>query len=109
LVSKKVGYFEQDHRISSLRKKLKSCDYFNVGALHFNSRKLLIRIKAAKANKKWREHSFSNVESEKILVENFAEQIIEITSSLVSITRFNSYKNFGQVIIEDVLVISRYS
>jgi len=103
-----VGYFEQDHNVYSVKKRLKSCDYFDVSALDFNSRKLLIRIRAARTNTKWREHSFSDVESGKILAENFAEQIIEITSSLVSTTRLEPYKNYGQVTIEDVLAIARY-
>jgi hypothetical protein len=103
-----VGYFEQDHSVSSVKKRLKSCDYFNVSALDFNSKKLLIRIRAARTNTKWREHSFSDVENGKILAENITEQIIEITSSLVSTTRLDPYKNFGQVTIEDVLAIARY-
>lgn len=69
---------------------------------------MLIRIKAARVNTKWREHSFSDVENGKILAETIAEQIIEITSSLVSTTRFDPYKNFGQVTIEDILAIARY-
>ncbi|PKI12760.1 hypothetical protein [Colwellia sp. 12G3] len=104
-----VGYFEQDHSIYSVREKLKTCDYFNVSSLYFNSKKLLIRIKAVRANTKWREHSFSDFENEKILAESIAEQIIEITSSLVSYTRFDPYKNFGQVTIEGILAIARYS
>ncbi|MBA6390460.1 hypothetical protein H4J38_06645 [Colwellia sp. BRX10-3] len=103
-----VGYFEQDHSVYSVKKRLKICDYFDVSALDFNSRKLLIRIRAARTNTKWREHSFSDIENGRILAENFAEQIIEITSSLVSTTRFDPYKNFGQVTIEDVLAIARY-
>jgi hypothetical protein len=103
-----VGYFEQGHNVYSVKKRLKSCDYFDVSALDFNSRKLLIRIRAARTNTKWREHSFSDVESGKILAENFAEQIIEITSSLVSTTRFDPYKNFSQVTIEDFLALARF-
>jgi hypothetical protein len=103
-----VGYFEQDHNVYSVKKRLKSCDYFDVSALDFNSRKLLIRIRAARTNTKWREHSFSDVESGKILAESIAEQIIEITSSLVSTTRFDPYKDFDQVSIEDVLALARF-
>ena len=61
-----VGYFEQDHRVSSVRKMLKICDYFNVSALDFNSRKLLIKIKAARANTKWREHNFLTLKKKKL-------------------------------------------
>jgi len=103
-----VGYFEQDHSISSVRESLKTCDYFNVSSLDLNSRNLLIRIRAARTNTKWREHSFSDVENGKILAESIAEKIIEITSTLASTTRFDPYKNFGQVTIEDVLAIARY-
>jgi len=77
-------------------------------SLNFNRTNLLIRIRAARANTKWREHSFSDVESVKILAENFVEQIIEITSSLVSTTRFDPYKNFSQVTIEDFLALARF-
>jgi len=103
-----VGYFEQDHSISSVRERLKTCDYFNASSFDFNSRNLLIRIRAARANTKWREHNFSDIENGKILAESFAEQIIELTSTLVATTRFDPYKNFGQVTIEDVLAIARY-
>tara|TARA_R110001583_G_scaffold48733_5_gene152550 strand:- start:11249 stop:11479 length:231 start_codon:yes stop_codon:yes gene_type:complete len=34
-----VGYFEQEHRISSVRKRLKVCDYFNVSSLDFHNKK----------------------------------------------------------------------
>jgi hypothetical protein len=104
-----VGYFEQDHSISSVRERLKTCDYLDVSALDFNSRNLLIRIRAARANTKWREYRFSDVENGKIIAESIAEQIIEITSSLVSTTRFDPYKDFDQVSIEDVLALARYS
>jgi hypothetical protein len=103
-----VGYFEQDHSISSVKERLKTNDYFNVSSLDFNSRKLLLRIRAARANTKWREYRFSDVENGKILAKSIAEQIIEITSTLVATTRFDPYKYFGKVTIEDVLAIARY-
>lgn len=68
----------------------------------------MIWIRTARANTKWREHSLSDVENGKIIDESIAEQIIVITSPLVSTIRFDPYKYFGQITIEDVLAIARY-
>jgi len=103
-----VGYFEQDHNVYSVRERLKAYGYFDVSAHDFNSRKLLIRIRATRNNTKWREHNFTDIENGNILAESIAEQIIEITSSLVSTTRFDPYKDFDQVSIEDVLALARF-